>query len=200
MALPWFILALTPAGAPSEAPETESRVPQPALFSVPVVHTTSLFVVMRVTEAALWPRPFADRRPRFWLENYEQAFTRPPLFDPRQRAFEWDHDHWSINVVGHGLLGSELYYRPRRCGASALQSFLFASAASAVWEYAFEANGVRPSALDLAFTPISGLLLGEARFVGWTLAGGIDNRSVRSIVRGILDPLGELSRTLGSPC
>lgn len=164
------------------------------------MHTTSLFVVMRTAEAALWPIPFADTRPSFWLENYKEAFTRPPVFDPSTRAFEWDHDHWTVNVLGHGLLGSELFYRPRRCGASRLEAFLFAASASAVWEYAFEANGVRPSALDLAYTPLAGLVLGEARYLGWSLAGDVRDATWRGVLRGILDPLGELSRTLGTRC
>jgi hypothetical protein len=165
-----------------------------------VLHTTALFVIMRTTEAVLWPTPFADTRPRVWLDGYEQAFTRPPLFDPDERAFEWDHDHYTINVFGHGLLGSELYYRPRRCGASPLEAFAFAAAASAVWEYAFEANGVRPSALDLTYTPLSGLVFGEARYQGWSAAGGIGDRTLRGFVRAVLDPLGEFERAFGARC
>jgi hypothetical protein len=188
------------AAGPGREPIEADRIPERAIWSVPVLHTTGLFVTMRTTEAVLWPEPFADTRPKFWLENYEQAFTRPPLFDGSEPAFEWDHDAWTINVVGHGLLGSELYFRPRRCGATALEALAFAASASAVWEYAFEANGVRPSALDLAFTPIAGLVLGEARYLGWSAAGAIRSRSWRDVVRTILDPLGQLERAVGAPC
>lgn len=194
-----LFLALAAQTAPTPEPQAE-QPEREVTWSVPVLHTTGLFVAMRTTEAILWPTPFADTRPGFWLENYEQAFTRPPLFDWNQAAFEWDYDHWTINVIGHGLLGSELFYRPRRCGASVLEALAFAASASAVWEYAFEANGVRPSALDLVFTPVSGLILGEARYFGWTAARGIRDATLRSIVQGILDPLGELSRGLGAPC
>lgn len=155
---------------------------------------------MRATEAYLWPDPFAETRPRIWLEHYREAFTKPPLFSTREAAFEWDHDHWTINVVGHGLLGSELFYRPRRCGASPLASLAFAAGASAVWEYVFEANGVRPSAVDLTYTPLAGFVLGEARYIGWTAANRIADRTLRAFLQVVLDPLGELERGLGSPC
>lgn len=181
-------------------PPLPPEIPEPAVWSIPVLHTVGLFTIMRASEAVLWPEPFAETKPRVWLENYERAFTKPPLFDTSERAFEWDHDHYTTNVFGHGILGSELYYRPRRCGANMLEALAFATAASAVWEYVFEANGVRPSALDLVYTPLSGWVLGEARFLGWSAASEIRNRTLRSVVRTVLDPFGELSRALGTPC
>lgn len=182
------------------AETTPRAVSDRVVWDVPVLHTLGLFTTMRATEAVLWPTPFADLNPNSWLKGYERAFSRPPVFDPYQHPFEWDGDHWTINLLGHGLLGAELYYRPRRCGASVLEAFAFAASASAVWEYAFEGNAVRPSALDLAFTPLSGLLLGEARQIGWSAAGGIGNRTWRGIVRAILDPLGEIERGIGTSC
>ena len=199
---PPFPPAPAPVVTPADVlpPPPPPELPEPAIWCVPVLHTTGLFTVMRTTEAFLWPTPFAETRPRVWLEHYERAFTEPPLFDTKRSAFEWDHDRYTINVFGHGLLGSELYYRPRRCGATMLESLAFATAASAVWEYVFEANGVRPSALDLVYTPLSGWVLGEARFLGWSAASGISNRTLRGVVRALLDPLGELSRAAGTPC
>lgn len=185
---------------PPPTPAFELELPEPPIWSVPILHTTALFTVMRTTEAFLWPDPFAETRPRVWLENYERAFTQPPVFDTSESAFEWDHDRYTINVFGHGLLGSELYYRPRRCGATMLEALAFAASASAVWEYVFEANGVRPSALDLVYTPLSGWVLGEARFWGWQAAGGIGNPTLRGVLRVVLDPFGELSRAVGTPC
>jgi hypothetical protein len=63
-----------------------------------------------------------------------------------------------------------------------------------VWEYAFEANGVRPSAFDLVYTPMTGILFGELRHIAW--------RSVKpgSPIRWIVDPLGEGERALGTGC
>ncbi|MGC4092230.1 MAG: DUF3943 domain-containing protein [Polyangiaceae bacterium] len=183
--------------APARAPEP---APQRFELGVPLAHTAGLFLTMRMTEAVLWPNPFADTRPRVWFQHYGEAFGKPPLFDSSARAFEWDHDRWTINVLGHGLLGSELYYRPRRCGASPLGALAFAVGATVAWEYAFEGNGVRPSALDLVYTPLSGLLLGEGRYWGYTLSRGVSNRTLRGALQLLFDPLGEIERSLGSDC
>jgi len=189
-------LSLTQAAVASETQEETHEVTR----SVPALHTAALFTGMRVTEAVLWPEPFAETDLGEVGRHYREAYTRPPLFDPDRRAFEWDGDHWTLNVVGHGLLGSELFFRPRRCGASLLSSLAFAAGASAVWEYAFEASGVRPSALDLAYTPLAGFVFGEARYLGYRAASGISNRTLKSVVRIILDPFGEIERVGGSPC
>jgi len=175
-------------------------VPVSLNLEVPFAHTGALFFTLRASEAWLWPNPFAQVGPQSWLHHYREALTRPPLFDADARAFEWDHDRWALNVLGHGLLGSELYFRPRRCGASPLGAFAFAAGASMAWEYAFEGNGVRPSALDLVYTPLAGLLLGEGRYWGYAAAGAIGNRPLRSVVRAVLDPLGEFERGFGATC
>ena len=185
-------------------PAAEIRTPPappPRLnLEVPLAHTGALLFSLRASEAALWPTPFAQVNSRTWWRHYREALTRPPLFDPDARAFEWDHDRWPLNVVGHGLLGSELYYRPRRCGASPLGALAFAAGASLAWEYAFEGNGVRPSALDLVYTPLAGVLLGEGRYWGYTAAGAIGNRPLRSVLRVLLDPFGQFERVLGATC
>jgi hypothetical protein len=185
---------------PATAPVTAPVPVRPFELWVPVAHTSALFLSMRVTEALLWPEPFADSRPRVWFRHYGEAFTKPPLFDASEPAFRWDHDSIAINVFGHGLLGSELYYRPRRCNASPLGALAFAVGATVAWEYAFEGNGVRPSALDLVYTPLSGILLGEGRYWGWTLARGINNPALRGVFSVLFDPLGEIERSLGSAC
>mgnify|MGYP000856152690 CR=1 FL=1 len=59
--------------------------------------------------------------------------TRPPLFDPKRRAFEWDGDPWTINVIGHGLMGSELYVRARACSFGWAGSLAFAAGARQVF-------------------------------------------------------------------
>lgn len=186
--------------SPAPAAEHAAELQRPPELWVPVAHTSALFLTMRVTEGFLWPNPFADPKPRSWFRHYGEAFTKPPLFDASERAFEWDHDRWTINVVGHGLLGSELYYRPRRCGASPLPSLAFAVGATVAWEYAFEGNGVRPSALDLVYTPVAGLLLGEGRYWGVRLSRDIKPKALGAVIRVVLDPLGEIERSLGSAC
>jgi hypothetical protein len=183
-----------------DASATAETPPGRLNLEIPLAHTGALLFGMRATETALWPKPFAQITARSWWQHYRDAFTRPPLFDANARAFEWDHDRWTLNVFGHGLLGSELYFRPRRCGASPLGALAFAAGASVAWEYAFEGNGVRPSALDLVYTPLAGLVLGEGRYWGLRLARGIGNRPLRATLNALLDPLGEFERGFGAEC
>ncbi|WP_437591388.1 DUF3943 domain-containing protein [Sorangium sp. So ce1000] len=119
----------------------------------------------------------------------------PPIFDAAQPAFRWDHDPWPINVFGHGLLGSEMYLRARSCRFGALGGF--AIAGTHLWEYGYEANGVRPSALDLGYTLLAGALLGELRYATWRAAGSIESAPARLVVRVLMDPFGELERGAG---
>ncbi len=178
----------------------ELRVPEQAQWWVPTWHSLGLMTAMRLSEAWLWPDPFAETRLDVIAEHYEEAYTRPPKWDSRQDFFEWDGDPWYINVVGHAALGAELYYRPRACGHSPLVALGFAAAGAAVWDYGFEASGVRPSVLDLVYTPLSGALIGEARFWGYQAAATISSRSWRAVLQTLIDPFGQIERSLGSPC
>jgi hypothetical protein len=179
-----------------------AATPPPELVDVqvPFTHSLGLLFALRATEAYLYPNPFAQVGTDSFGRHYGEAVTRPPLFDSRARAFEWDHDRWTLNVLGHGLLGAELYYRPRRCGWSPLAALAFATGASAAWEYAFEGNSVRPSALDLVYTPLAGMVLGEGRYWGVRFVQSLGNRTVRTIGNALLDPFGELERAAGAPC
>jgi hypothetical protein len=177
---------------------------EPALreesWTVPTLHGLGLMTTMRVTEAFIWPEPFAETDLSLWLDSYEEAFTRPPKWDWSRRPFEWDGDPWYVNAVGHALFGSELHLRARSCKKSVVESLLFTAAGSAVWEYAFEANRVRPSALDLWYTPAAGLVLGEARHALWSAAARLGDPGWRSVLMAVFDPFGELERALGTPC
>jgi hypothetical protein len=172
--------------------------PEQASWRVPVAHAAGLMTVMRAGEAIIWPRPFAES-PRHWARHYLEAVNNPPRWNGNAAPFEWDGDRWPINVIGHGLFGSELYLRARTCNKGPIASVLFTAAASGTWEYVFEGNAVRPSGLDLWFTPAAGLLLGELRFVGWRAAQRLGGRG-RIAVQAILDPLGALERAMGTPC
>ncbi|MBX3224312.1 MAG: DUF3943 domain-containing protein [Labilithrix sp.] len=185
------------AGADAPAAAAREVSPPPDVV-VPAVHGLALMTVMRATESVLWPDPFA--RTQWFGARYEEAFTKPPVFDARQPFMRWDGDPLVINVLGHGLFGSELYLRARQCRLGWGGALAFATATSAVWEYAFEANGVRPSAQDLVYTPLMGLALGEARYLLHRAAGTIESSPTRSVVRAVLDPLGELERAAGAPC
>jgi hypothetical protein len=189
--------AVTPTAAPVErAPEANGE-PRPELV-IPLAHVTALMTVMRLTESYLWPDPFS--RTEHFAAHYEEAFTKAPIFDSARGAFEWDGDPWYINTAGHGLFGSELYMRARTCRLPWYGALAFAAASSTVWEYAFEGNGVRPSALDLVYTPLAGAVLGEARYVTWRAARTIRSAVLRGTVRALVDPFGEAERALGTGC
>ncbi len=169
-------------------------------WSIPSLHALGLMTTMRLTEAVIWPDPFADTDLSRMGRSYEAAFTRPPKWDSSKPAFEWDGDPWWVNGIGHALFGSELYLRARTCKNSILPALAFTAISSTVWEYGFEANGVRPSGLDLWYTPAAGLVLGEARYLGWTLAHSIGDRTWRGVLTGVFDPFGELERWAGTRC
>ncbi len=191
------LLEVTPALAPAPVAQM-AQIDDGPHWVAPIVHTTVLLTTMRVTEAYLWPHPFAE--PRDFGDHYRETFTKAPIFDSHQRAFEWDGDRWTINVIGHGLLGSELYMRARTCEFGWAGSLAFAAGSTVAWEYLFEGNGVRPSALDLVYTPLAGLVLGEGRYQVWRAAAGIENATWRGVVRALVDPLGELERATVSGC
>ncbi len=178
----------------------ELVVPQNPRWQPPVLHSLGLMTGMRLTEAWLWPDPFAETRLDVIGDRYREAFTRPPKWDSDQAFFEWDGDPWYINAVGHAALGAELYYRPRACGHGPLAALGFAAVGAAVWDYAYEGNGVRPSALDLWYTPLSGALIGEARYWGYRAAGSISSRTWRVVLQTLVDPFGQLERSLGTSC
>ena len=193
-----LLLALSAsAHAQEELPPDE---PREESWTVPTLHGLGLMTSMRLGAALIWPEPFADTRPAFWAESYELAFTKPPRWDSSERFFEWDGDPWYVNAVGHALFGSELQLRARACRKSAAVALLFTAAGSTLWEYGFEANAVRPSALDLVYTPLAGFVLGETRYALWSAARSLDDRGFRAVLSAILDPFGDLERALGTPC
>ncbi len=186
-----LVVALTSIRAHAKEPEHVE-------WGVPVIHSLGLLTTMRVSEAVLWPKPFAQFDT--WGDHYKEAFTKPPLFDASASFMQWDGDPLAINVVGHGLLGSELYLRARQCHFGWFGSFVFAAGASAIWEYGIEANGTRPSAQDLVYTPLMGLALGELRYGAWTAAGKLKRGTERAVLRAVFDPFGELERLAGTVC
>lgn len=190
-----LVAATAGEGDPRPAADVPAIGPD---ISVPAVHGLALMTVMRATETVLWPDPFAQ--PQWFGAHYKEAFTRPPKFDPGQPWMRWDGDPLFINLVGHGLFGSELYLRARQCRLGWGGALAFAAATSALWEYGFEANGVRPSAQDLVYTPVMGLALGEARYALHRAAGQLKSLTARGAARAVLDPFGELERAAGAGC
>ena len=209
LALPCFALVtLSPAPSARAADLAETKTESetataadsgPRLL-VPTLHALGLMTTMRLGEAYLWPEPFAETDRAKLGRHYHAAFSRAPLWDGSRPLFQEDGDRWQINVLGHGLFGSELYLRARACRLVPWQALLFSGLASTTWEYGFEASGVRPSALDLTFTPLAGLVLGEARYQTWRAVRRLDGGAVRSTLSVVIDPLGELERAFGAPC
>jgi hypothetical protein len=180
-------------------PSPDPPAPEPN-WDVPVVHSLGLMTAMRSAEAVIWPKSFASTDPLDWARGYGEAVGLPPRLDASASWFEWDGDDWTINGIGHGLFGSELYFRARACRCDPAEALLFASAATATWEFVFEGNAVRPSALDLWTTPIAGIALGELRYLGWRAAGGLHSATWRLVLRTVLDPLGTFERAFRIPC
>lgn len=166
-------------------------------WTPPVVHTLALLTTVRLAEAVIWPEPFAETDSGVIADRYRDAFTHAPEHDFDRSAFSWDGDKWEINVIGHGLMGSEIYLRARQCRFGWAGSLAFVTASAALWEYGFEANGVRPSAQDLVITPIAGLLFGEARYQLWRAASGVRQPTFRMLMQSVADPFGELERGVG---
>lgn len=187
--------ALASRGAALRAQEP----PHEPSWLVPALHGVGLLTAQRAGAMLLWQHAFSLEDGDRNLRSLRMAYTEPPKFDASRRFFEWDGDRWQINLVGHGLMGSELYLRARQCGHGALPSIAFTAAASALWEYGVEVYNARPSANDLVWTPLGGALIGELRFVTWGAAGRLP-RGWRTVVRAIVDPFGELERAVGSPC
>ncbi|WP_394826281.1 DUF3943 domain-containing protein [Pendulispora albinea] len=166
-----------------------------------MAHASALLIGVRFAEVYLYPEPFADGKPEHIFERYRDTFTKPPIFDSDKPFFRWDGDPLAINVVGHGLMGSELYLRARTCHFGWAGSLAFAIGGTVTWEYLFEGNGVRPSALDLVYTPLGGALIGEARYLAFRGAQSLQSPLARSILSALVDPFGELERhAMASPC
>lgn len=85
--------------------------------------------------------------------KFKQAYTKPPVID---------HDTWVANYVMHPWTGSMYYNALRSDGYTMMQSLLFATFSSTMWEYLVESIFERPSIQDLFITPIGGAIVGEA--------------------------------------
>jgi hypothetical protein len=112
--------------------------------------------------------------------------------------WEWDHDRFGINFIGHPYSGSLSYNAGRSNGYNYLQSFSFAVAGSLMWEYFGE--NTRPSLNDIINTPVNGAFLGE---ILYRLSSNIlDDRTrgtervFREIAAGLIDPMRGFNRLI----
>ncbi len=131
--------------------------------------------------------------------KFTSNFTRAPAWDPDGMggggALGWlqaDGDAWTTNVVGHALQGSEIHVRMRRHGFDRWEAAIAGLVHSTLWEYAVEGWNETPSAWDLAWTPVGGWLLGEARYAAWHWLDGRRHRAWARAGQWLVDPVGEL--------
>ncbi|MFH1807745.1 MAG: DUF3943 domain-containing protein [Pseudomonadota bacterium] len=137
------------------------------------------------------------------LSKFGDNFTRPPVFEPVRFGgggllgiAQADGDPWTVNVLGHGVQGAELYLRLRREGFAASSSLIGGVIQSVVWEYGFEGVHETPSMWDLFYTPLGGALLGEARYRVLRLARARSGAPGFRMLTWIADPVGELDALL----
>jgi Domain of unknown function (DUF3943) len=197
-------LLVAAAAAPVQAlpatrsPETASLDPERRLV---LAHTAGVLLGMRLGAAVLWPADYGVGALGGAPAHLRDAVSRPPVFRTDHPLLESDGDPWTINVFGHGLFGSEVYMRSRQCGGGPLEAFAWTAGAAIAWEYALEGTAKRPSAIDLAWTPIvGGLVLGELRFRAHRGLRGDNPGAVRRVLRAVVDPLGSLERAAGTRC
>lgn len=116
------------------------------------------------------------------IRNWVSGMTSPPIRD---------NDALITNFVLHPLWGSDTYLRARSAHFSPMQSFLFSTGASIVWEYGFESWAEHPSIQDLVLTSTVGSLLGELRYIAISALGDQDAWWATALLI-VADPLGTL--------
>ena len=159
-----------------------------------MLHAAGTLAAMRISASIVWPQAYDPTRLPDQFRGLERAWSRLPEFRRDRPLLGSDGDPWTINVFGHGLFGSEIYARTRQCGHGPAASAAAVAATSFAWEYVVEAPYKRPSAVDLVWTPLGGLVFGELRFqLGRWLREGAST-PVRTILLVATDPFGELER------
>jgi hypothetical protein len=162
---------------------------------LPLARIAVLDLAMYAGLVILWPHAFSpDQGSR---EQFRESFSERPYMNYNKVFFELDDDPWVINGVLHGLYGSEVYLSGRTIGHSGLVSFLYAMFASVTWEYLVEGWFHQPSAIDLAWTPVAGAVIGELRFQLLRLImRHVSSRMLRNILMTTIDPVGQLERAI----
>jgi hypothetical protein len=108
----------------------------------------------------------------------------------------WDNDKWYINYLIHPYWGATYYIRARERGFDKLESFIYSTVLSAMYEFGAEALFEQPSYQDLIFTPVGGTLLGMYVFEPLRdkiKARGPDGKWYDNLALILSDPLGTVS-------
>ena len=184
-----FVLAF-PARAQEKEEESESN------WLVPSLHSATVVFGARVSLSVLWPDAY-DVCPagRNW-ENFKSAWSSGAEWDNREGFFEWDHDPWAINLVGHGFMGSEFYLRHRQHRHEWWVSLGMTLVWTFAWEYLLESWHKQPSGIDMLWTPVGGALIGEGRYWLYREVLGMEEGSLRHVLLYLIDPIGQAERDL----
>nr|WP_318711786.1 DUF3943 domain-containing protein [uncultured Treponema sp.] len=78
---------------------------------------------------------------------------------PWERKIKFDKDWYWTNFVLHPYQGGLYYLAARNANLSLLESLLYATGGSFMWEFFYETNS--PSTNDLVYTSIGGMVTGE---------------------------------------
>jgi hypothetical protein len=186
-----FVLALVVAAGDPDTLHLDTPDPSRTSWAVPAAHAGGFLLGMRISVGVLWPEAYDPTRLAAEGRQLRLAYTRPPELRSGGSLLESDGDPAWVNAIGHGVFGAEIYGRTRSCGHGAVAALLTTVAASTAWEYALEAPHKRPSAIDLAWTPLVGGLLGEGRF---RLHRWLSARRSAPWLLFAVDPLGEAER------
>jgi hypothetical protein len=113
--------------------------------------------------------------------RFADAFRGPPT---------WDEDTAFWNYWVHPWMGSEWYLAARNRAGNPWGCMAYSAALSAWYEYVPGNMLQQPSATDLIVTPLTGVVLGEARYrLRRWLARGHSGARMRRALVVLVDPL-----------
>ena len=140
-------------------------------------------MVTTVALMSLLPRDFTSwNKPNFY--GLKRTFSHGPSFD---------YDNYFFNYIAHPIDGSEFYLVARNRELTWWQSFAYAAAVSAVFEFGIESAYEGASWQDLWITPVSGAVIGELR---WQAKKSLENPhtgkptgTLNKLLYVVVDPL-----------
>lgn len=165
-------------------------------ISIPFVRAAVVQTAMYTASASIWPEAYSPFLGKENGRQFKESWSSPPEYHFTPNVLASDNDWWYFNLILHGLFGSEMYLAARDWGRSPTGALLFTIFASTAWEYLIESWAKQPSAVDLFYTPAFGVLLGELRYQAVRAAYRMGNKRLGQALRILVDPLGELERTL----
>jgi uncharacterized protein DUF3943 len=162
---------------------------------VPLLRIAFLDTVMYGGLAVIWPEFFSSGSGS--STQLVRSWSSRPRYEGGSNPFVSDGDHWVINGIMHPLYGSEAYLAARDWKHTPFSSFFYSVFAIFTWEYLIEGWFQHPSAVDLVWTPVGGIILGELRYQLSSLARRkINKRGARNLVLILLDPLGQIEQAM----